>query len=47
MNKEDKGIKQLNNILKRYNENSDINEMTDSIQKLPVEILRLWNEIKK
>jgi hypothetical protein len=47
MNKEDKGIKQLKNILKRYNENSDINEMTDSIQKLPVAILRLWNEIKK
>lgn len=47
MNKVDKGMKQLRNILKRYNKNSDINEMTDSIQKLPVEILNLWNEIKK
>jgi|TARA_R110001583_G_scaffold127307_1_gene278914 DNA-binding ferritin-like protein (Dps family) len=41
------GIEQLKKIEENYNKNKNLKEMEDAMEKLPIEIINLWNEIKK
>ena len=41
------GLEQLKKIEENYNKNKNLKEMEDAMEKLPIEIINLWNEIKK
>jgi hypothetical protein len=42
-----KGIQQLLEIQEAYNENGDIEQVKNSIKKLPIEMQELFNEMIK